>query len=93
MAGKGFRRMRLDIRPSYNRDMRRIRQADVRRRLARRLEELEAAPRISEVRSTLKMAGYDNIYRIRVGAYRLVVEVEGDLVSLLRVAHRRDVYR
>jgi len=37
----------------------------------------------------------ENVWRIRVGYYRVVYEIEGDrlIVLILRVAHRKDVYR
>lgn len=41
-----------------------------------------------------KLSGRDE-YRIRVGDYRIVyaVDEEAELVEVLRVAHRREVYR
>lgn len=41
------------------------------------------------------MAGEDNAYRVRVGDYRIVYEVIDKrlLVQVVRVGHRRDVYR
>lgn len=40
------------------------------------------------------MAG-DELYRIRVGAYRLVYAVEDEVLVVLvvKLGHRRDVYR
>lgn len=32
-------------------------------------------------------------YRLRVGDYRVLFEVEGDQVVIYRIRHRRDVYR
>ncbi len=42
-----------------------------------------------------KLSGRDDEYRIRVGDYRIVyaVDDEAELVEILRVAHRREVYR
>ncbi|MBI3775003.1 MAG: type II toxin-antitoxin system RelE/ParE family toxin [Gammaproteobacteria bacterium] len=42
-----------------------------------------------------KLVGTDNIYRVRTGDYRLVYRVEGELliVEVIRVGHRKDVYR
>lgn len=41
------------------------------------------------------MAGEQSVYRVRVGRYRLVYEVLDDLlvVHVVRVGHRREVYR
>ncbi len=42
-----------------------------------------------------KLAGAEHSYRIRVGDYRVVYEIQDDalLVFVIRVRHRRDVYR
>lgn len=41
------------------------------------------------------MAGDENLWRIRVGTYRIVYEIHDDrlIILVLRVGHRRDVYR
>lgn len=65
--------------------------AQIRRRILAGIAELERDPRPNGVR---KLAGYDNAWRIRVGDYRVLYEVVDDqvLVTVVRVAHRRDVY-
>ncbi|MGH9229554.1 MAG: type II toxin-antitoxin system RelE family toxin [Acidimicrobiales bacterium] len=42
-----------------------------------------------------KLTGEENAYRVRVGDYRIVYEVLDDrlLIHVVRVGHRRDVYR
>lgn len=63
----------------------------IRRRVLAGVAELEREPRPPGVR---KLSGYDNAWRVRVGDYRVLYEVIDDqvLVSVVRVAHRRDVY-
>ncbi len=53
---------------------------------------LEEEPRPPGCR---KLRGGPNTYRIRIGDYRAVYDVddESKAVTLLRVKHRRDVYR
>lgn len=40
-----------------------------------------------------KLSGYDNVYRVRVGSYRIVYYQMRGGVEILAVLHRRDVYR
>ena len=42
-----------------------------------------------------KLRGYTDVYRIRVGQYRVLYSVEDHklVIILLKVGHRRDVYR
>ena len=43
----------------------------------------------------VRMVGEPNAYRVRVGDYRIVYEVFDDrlVIQVVRVGHRRDVYR
>lgn len=61
-------------------------------RIATKVEGLEQDPR---PRGVEKLEGIKNAYRIRVGDYRVVYEVddERDLVRVVKVGHRGDVYR
>lgn len=62
------------------------------RRIVARIERLAEEPR---PRGCVKLSGAEDIYRIRIGEYRVLYEVrDGVLVVLvLRVRHRRDAYR
>jgi len=42
-----------------------------------------------------KLKGEDNLWRIRVGDYRVIYEIRDEVlvVIIVRVAHRRDAYR
>ena len=41
------------------------------------------------------MSGEDSVYRVRVGDYRIVYEVTDDVlvIHVVRIGHRREVYR
>lgn len=60
-------------------------------RLAPKIDGLAADPRPSGCR---KLHGYKDLWRIRVGDYRVVYMINDDrkMVSVTRVAHRREVY-
>ena len=64
----------------------------MRARIEPRLEALAEDPR---PRGAIKLRGGQNIYRIRVGQYRVLYEVRDDVLVVLvvEVGHRRDVYR
>jgi mRNA interferase RelE/StbE len=63
----------------------------MRKRVADRLEGLRQQPRPA---GAVKLAGKENLWRIRVGGYRVVYEIKDDrlLVLVLRIAQRRNVY-
>jgi len=45
--------------------------------------------------TAVKVAGSDNLYRVRVGDYRIIYELvhEQELLVIHYIRHRRDVYR
>ena len=67
-------------------------QSDVKRRIDAKLEYLSLTPRGTD---TKKLQGYANTYRTRVGAYRIVFEIEdGELVVwVLDVGSRGGIYK
>lgn len=83
--------VRYEIRflPSVRKDLRGIARPAVRRILAA-IDQLAEHPRPP---ASKKLSGLD-LYRIRVGVYRIVYEIR-DLeliVAVVKVGHRRDVY-
>jgi len=49
----------------------------------------------SEFLKYKKLKGIESLFRIRLGDYRIVYEVKGDLllVLIIKIGHRKDVYR
>ncbi|MBI3761513.1 MAG: type II toxin-antitoxin system RelE/ParE family toxin [Chloroflexi bacterium] len=77
--------------PAAERERRKL-PANVRTRINQALLELEANPRPS---GTSKLSGAKERWRIRVGDYRIIFTIDDDAkrVTVIRIAHRRDVYR
>lgn len=82
---------RIEWRNSAKKELRRIASADV----ARIIEAVAALATTPFPHGCVKLSGSERSFRIRVGDYRIVYEVySGRLViEVIRVGHRRDVYR
>jgi len=65
---------------------------DMHSRIIRKLETIEDNPRPVGIE---KLAGPDNLYRVRVGDWRIVYAIQDRnlVVLVVKVAHRREVYR
>ena len=85
--------MNLDPSLGFIRDLRQIRDRELQRRIARKIQELEEADSITEVSGIRAMRGWENHYQVRIGDYRMGIAVDGKVVTLLRFLHRRDIYR
>jgi len=66
--------------------------SQIQQRLKSRIDSLATAPR---PHGSEKLSGVEQLYRIRAGDYRIVYAVEDDrlLVLVVKVGHRREVYR
>lgn len=74
------------------------------RRAAKDLEDINRSDverildRIQALRDDLqgdvkRLTGTTSEYRLRIGDYRALFEVEDELITIHRVRHRKDVYR
>lgn len=81
----------LSYRPSVEKDLQSIPRSFVARIMAR-IERLPSDPFPPQ---SAKLQGAARLYRLRVGDYRIVYEVDSDAQHIIvqYVRHRRDVYR
>lgn len=85
--------MRLSFRKCFERDLKRISDPVVLRRIRQAIEQVEAAEDLSRVRGARRLSGSGSFYRIRIGEYRIGLAVEASEVEFVRVLHRCDIYR
>jgi mRNA interferase RelE/StbE len=84
-------RYALQFRPAALRQLRKF-PKDALRRIQTATEGLRDEPRPE---GASKLAGTHDLWRIRVGDYRVVYTIADDVlvVTVVRVGHRREVYR
>ncbi|HET6557742.1 MAG TPA: type II toxin-antitoxin system RelE/ParE family toxin [Prolixibacteraceae bacterium] len=57
------------------------------------IKNVEEANSVRVIKNFKKLKGYKNVYRIKVGDYRIGVFMENDVVEFARIVHRKDIYR
>ncbi len=84
-------KFRVLIKPSAKKELVAVTTKKDRQRIVRRIQSLSENPRPPGCQ---KLSGYDR-YRIRQGNYRIVYEIRDFevLVVVIKIGHRRDVYR
>ena len=85
--------MQVAFEAVFLRDLKRVRSKKVRRRLQEVIEEVKTATAPYEIANLSKLRGHEGFFRIRIGDYRVGVEIVGDTVIFVRILHRRDIYR
>ena len=91
MAGSEGGNYRIVFARSAREELERL-PAALSQRILRRIEGLAAAPR---PRGCRKLAGAENLWRVRVGDYRVLYALDNRqrLVDVIAVCHRRDAYQ
>jgi len=84
-------RYSLEIARTAEQQLRKLPTED-RRRVARSMLALGEEPYPPGSR---KLTGYDDVFRIRVGVYRIIYSVSGQtlMIIILKIGHRKDIYR
>ena len=79
------------LKPSAVKEIESVPRKKDRQRIIQRIGLLADNPRLP---GSIKLSGYDR-YRIRMGSYRIVYGIEDDalVVYVVKVGHRKDVYR
>ena len=82
---------RIEVSATAEKQIRKLRRED-QVRVLRAIQLLATDPAPPGSR---KVRGYESVFRIRVGTYRILYRVEGRrlLIIILKIGHRRDVYR
>ncbi|HUI40853.1 MAG TPA: type II toxin-antitoxin system RelE/ParE family toxin [Terriglobia bacterium] len=79
------------MRPAATRDLKAL-PAGVRKRVEPAVDGLSHNPRPPGCK---KLLGFDNEWRLRVGSYRILylIDDSAQVVTIARIAHRREAYR
>lgn len=80
--------MKLKIRKSAIKDLKKIDQ-EVRKRLHDKIQDLADFPDVSNVK---KLTNFEPAYRVRVGDYRILFDINDDVIEIGRVLHRKESY-
>jgi mRNA interferase RelE/StbE len=78
---------------SFERDLKKIRNKRLLRQVREVIHEAETASSLSELTQLKKIQGFDALYRIRVGDYRIGVEFSDGKIIFVRLLARKDIYR
>ncbi|HET9589860.1 MAG TPA: type II toxin-antitoxin system RelE/ParE family toxin [Anaerolineales bacterium] len=78
---------------SFERDLKKIRDKRLLEQVRNAIHEVEVATGLSEVTNLKKLRGFESYYRIKVGDYRIGIELwEGKVIFVCLLA-RKDIYR
>lgn len=78
---------------AFSKDIDKLKNKQVSKSLLNIISEIKKADNIQEINNLVKLEGYKNAYRIRIGEFRIGVFIEGKTVELARFLPRKDIYK
>ncbi|MBA4379291.1 MAG: plasmid stabilization protein [Anaerolinea sp.] len=78
---------------SFWRDLKKIKDKRLLKQVQEAIDQVKSAASINDVTDLGKMQGFDTYYRIRVGDYRIGVEILKGQVIFVCFLNRKDIYR
>ena len=85
--------MKVLFEKSFGRDLKKIRDKRLLKQVQETIDQIKVAASIGDVSNVKKMQGFDTYYRIRVGEYRIGIEILEGQVIFVCFLNRKDIYR
>lgn len=85
--------MRVKYEASFEKDLKNITDKDLLKRIKDIIEKVKEANGPASISNLKKLKGYGTFYRIRIGDYRIGIEITQDALIFTRVLHRKEIYR
>ena len=85
--------MNVSFEARFSKDLLRIQDAKLLKRVKSLIVSCKEAGSLAEIRQVKKLRGYDTFYRVRIGDYRIGLELVQSELVFVRCLHRKDVYR
>jgi mRNA interferase RelE/StbE len=77
----------------FEKDLNHLREPGILKRIKQVIEEVKQADTHYSLSNLKKLRGYDTFYRIRIGDYRIGIEITEEYVIFTRALHRKEIYR
>jgi mRNA interferase RelE/StbE len=86
--------MIVEFDKSFLKSLDKLKDSDVKRRIEYVIGEFDKASNISDIKNLKKLIGFKTYYRIRIGDYRLGIDLKaGNIARFIVIAHRKDIYK
>jgi mRNA interferase RelE/StbE len=85
--------MNVKFEARFEKDLKLVKDRNLLTRLKQIILTCKQSESLGEINNLKKMQGYDSFYRIRLGDYRIGIEVSENEIIFVRFLHRKDIYK
>lgn len=86
--------MVVEFDKSFSKSLDKLKDSEVKRRIEHIIIDFDKAEIITDIKNVKKLVGFKTYYRIRIGDYRLCIELKAENIArFIVIAHRKDIYK
>lgn len=85
--------MEIRFEASFEKDLKKVRDKKLLKQVREVIEEVKQAEGLRDINDLKKLKGYETFYRIRIGDYRIGIDLIGNRVIFTRILHRKEIYK
>ena len=85
--------MKIKFESKFEKDLQNIKDKKLLSKIKEVILECKAVQTLNEVKNIKKMQGYQTFYCLKIGDYRVGIEIINDELIFVRFLHRKDIYR
>ncbi len=85
--------MKVKFESTFQKDLTKINDKKILQKLKSIILNCKEAEGVNEIENLKKLQGYKTFYRLRIGDYRVGIEINKDTIIFTRFLHRKDIYK
>lgn len=85
--------MNIKIDETFEKDLRKLRSKPLETKTALLIREIIDSEFLSEIKNIKQLKGSNIHYRVRIGDYRVGLIFQKNTIYLIRILHRKEIYR
>ncbi|MFC1851712.1 type II toxin-antitoxin system RelE/ParE family toxin [candidate division CSSED10-310 bacterium] len=85
--------MEIRYEKSFERDLRKVKNKSVKNKIKEKIDEIKEVDNFASLSGIKKIRGYENYYRVRIGNFRIGIELKENIIILARILDRKDIYK
>jgi mRNA interferase RelE/StbE len=84
--------MEITFDKGFSKSLDKINDKIILKRIEKVILQCEKAVGLNQISNLKKMVGFKNYYRIKIGEYRIGVEINKNIIDFIIIAHRKEIY-
>jgi mRNA interferase RelE/StbE len=84
--------MIVEIDRRFQKDINSVKDTQLNVSVIRVIKQIQSSNNLLEIKNIRKLKGFKNLYRIRLGDYRIGLEYTKEKITIIRLLHRKTIY-